>query len=251
MNQAEKQKVLYQELTPGEFRKRMAEAPIAYLPLGTLEWHGEHMPLGADGIQPFEFFQELAAEVGGIVLPAMFLGPDKYEEIDGIDYYGKDLGNHPDLTEQQYDRQILTGSAYWIPDMLYIALIENLLKQLQRQGFEILVAHGHGPSTRQVIKYTAQWEAEFGIRIFHLWGSENDDWNGFMSDHGAMLETSVVMKYRPELVHLENLSDDPEAWPVGVRGYDPRIYASAERGEEIVKIQKDRIVSKLKTALNQ
>ncbi|MHC4805537.1 MAG: PhoPQ-activated pathogenicity-related family protein, partial [Planctomycetota bacterium] len=33
------QKVLYAELTPQEFRDRIAAAPIAYLPLGTLEWH--------------------------------------------------------------------------------------------------------------------------------------------------------------------------------------------------------------------
>jgi len=41
--------VFYSELTPQEFRERLAQAPIAYLPLGTLEWHGEHLPLGADG----------------------------------------------------------------------------------------------------------------------------------------------------------------------------------------------------------
>ncbi len=131
-----KQKVLYSELTPlQEFRKRMAQAPVAYLPLGTLEFHGEHMPLGADGIQPFEFFQEVAAEVGGIVLPVLFLGPDKVEEIDGVDYYGKDLGNHSDLTDQQYDRQILTGSAFWIPDTLYISIIEGIFKAIEKAGF--------------------------------------------------------------------------------------------------------------------
>lgn len=42
--------VEYALLTPGDFRTRLAEAPIAYLPLGTLEWHGEHLPLGSDGL---------------------------------------------------------------------------------------------------------------------------------------------------------------------------------------------------------
>ncbi|MHA1255309.1 MAG: creatininase family protein, partial [Promethearchaeota archaeon] len=44
------EKVLYIELTPQEFQERLLEAPIAYLPLGTLEWHGRHLPLGADGL---------------------------------------------------------------------------------------------------------------------------------------------------------------------------------------------------------
>ncbi len=42
--------VFYAELTPTAFRERIAQAPIAYLPLGTLEWHGEHLPLGTDGV---------------------------------------------------------------------------------------------------------------------------------------------------------------------------------------------------------
>jgi creatinine amidohydrolase len=250
-SQPSKQKVLYEELTPEEFRARMVDAPIAYLPLGTLEWHGEHLPLGSDGIQPYGFFQEVATELGGIVLPPLFLGPDGMEEIDGVEYYGKDKGNPAYAVKQQYKRQVLAGSAYWIPEPLFISLIENILKLLKRQGFKILVAHGHGPSTRQVINHTPKWEAEFGIKIFHLWGSDNDEWDGFMSDHAAMLETSVVMKYRPELVHMENLPKDPELWPVGIRGYDPRIYASAEKGEEIVKIQKQRIINTLKAELGK
>ena len=39
-------KVRYAELLPHEFRTRLAQRPVAYLPLGTLEWHGEHLPLG-------------------------------------------------------------------------------------------------------------------------------------------------------------------------------------------------------------
>ena len=250
-NTAQIQKVNYAELTPSEFRIRLAAAPIAYLPLGTLEFHGEHMPLGSDAIQPAEFFKEIAAETGGIVLPALFLGPDRVEKVSGDEYYGKDNGNHPGLATQQYEPQILTGSAYWIPDELFILMMEGILKQLKRQGFRILVAHGHGPSTRHVINQAPKWEAEFGIRIFNLWGSENEDWDGFMSDHGAMLETSVVMKYRPDLVRMENLPPEPYQWPTGIRGYDPRTYASTEKGDEIVRIQKERILSTLKSALDQ
>ncbi len=250
-NQHQIQNVIWSELTPDEFRKRLAEAPIAYLPLGTLEFHGEHMPLGADGIQPTEFFKEVASEIGGIVLPALFLGPDRVETVNGNEYYGKDNGNHPSLDKQYYEPQILTGSAYWIPNEVFILILKGILKQLKRQGFKIVVAHGHGPSTHQLINHASEWEKEFGIRIFNLWGTGNDDWNGFMSDHGAMLETSVIMKYRPELVQMDKLPEDSNIWPVGIRGYDPRVYGSTQRGEEIVGINKSRILESLTAALNE
>lgn len=52
--------------------------PVAYLPLGTLEWHGPHMPLGADGIQSKELFVRVAEKVGGVVLPILFMGLTVY-----------------------------------------------------------------------------------------------------------------------------------------------------------------------------
>ena len=79
------EKVLYEELCPEEFKERLKECPIAYLPLGTLEWHGPHLPLGADGIQPLGLFVRVAEKIGGIVLPTLFLGPDRF-------YHDKDHG---------------------------------------------------------------------------------------------------------------------------------------------------------------
>ena len=71
-------KVLYEELLPEECVQRIKEMPVAYLPLGTLEWHGPHMPLGADGIQSKELFVRVAEKVGGVVLPKLFMGPQYF-----------------------------------------------------------------------------------------------------------------------------------------------------------------------------
>jgi creatinine amidohydrolase len=42
------EETLYEKLTPVAYEARILKAPIAYLPLGTLEWHGPHLPLGSD-----------------------------------------------------------------------------------------------------------------------------------------------------------------------------------------------------------
>src|SRR3972149_6065830 len=87
-----REKVLYEDLTPSEFSARLEVCPVASLPLGTLEWHGLHLPLGSDGIQSQEFFERLAAEAGGIVLPKLFIGPDFDTLINDHAYYGMDCG---------------------------------------------------------------------------------------------------------------------------------------------------------------
>ena len=84
-------KVLYEELLPEELVQRVQEMPVAYLPLGTLEWHGPHMPLGADGIQSKELFVRVAEKVGGVVLPMLFMGPDRIFHDGGKAFYGMDI----------------------------------------------------------------------------------------------------------------------------------------------------------------
>ena len=59
-NKKKADRVRFDELLPHEFRTRLAERPIAYLPLGTIEWHGEHIALGADAIQSESLMVECA-----------------------------------------------------------------------------------------------------------------------------------------------------------------------------------------------
>ena len=242
--------VLYAELTPQEFRDRLAAAPIAYLPLGTLEWHGEHLPIGSDGLQSAGFFVGLAREVGGIVLPMLFLGPDRMENVDGKELYGMDTLGEGMPEGKRYKNQQLAGSAYWVPEETFRAIIEATLKQLSRAGFKIVVAHGHGPSTSFFQKYSAEWKQKFGLETFNCWGSEFDRQGmGIQVDHAAMNETSLVMALRPELVRMDRLPKDPNSWPVGVGGRDPREFASAEIGHEILKLQTERMAKILRQVL--
>jgi len=238
--------VHYVESGPTEFRQRLAEAPIAYLPLGTLEWHGEHLPLGSDGLQSGGFFVELAQRVGGIVLPMLFLGPDRHEVKDGHDYYGMDLYGFPDGQPQQLD-----GSAYWVSNELFGQILEAILARLARAGFKIVVAHGHGPSGHFFDDHRAAWSKQFGLELFTCWRPrpEEADGLGIMTDHAAANETSLMMALHPDLVHIDRLSPDPAVWPMAVAGRDPRTDASPERGLQAIALQVERMAAILREAL--
>ena len=240
-------KVLYAELTPQEFRERIAKCPIAYLPLGTLEWHGEHLPLGADGIQSQGFFAELAEKVGGIVLPMLFMGPDGRTKTENGDLYGMDPWTGEKQTGGVKIREPgqLAGSAYWLSDEAFLELIDCIFKQLQRAGFKAVVAHGHGPSTGFVAKRAQEWLDKYGLTVLNCWGSELDgEGMGIQVDHAAANETSLVWALRPELVQMHRLSGDladPYQFPVAVGGKDPRIHASEEKGKQIIAMNLERM----------
>ena len=125
-------KVLYEELLPEEFVQRMQEMPVAYLPLGTLEWHGPHMPLGADGIQSKELFVRVAEKVGGVVLPILFMGPDRVFHDHEKSFYGMDINTEGAL--HTYYVQQLKGSAYWLEKELFQDYLRSIFAQLSRAG---------------------------------------------------------------------------------------------------------------------
>jgi len=240
-------KVLYAELVPHEFRERIKECPVAYLPLGTLEWHGEHLPLGADGIQSQGFFIKLAEKIGGIVMPMLFMGPDGATENESKNKYLYGMDNW--TGERESGKKIrepaqLDGSAYWLSDESFLNLINCIFSQLNRAGFKIVVAHGHGPSTGLVAKHEKEWFDKYGLTVINCWGSEYDgDGMGIQVDHAGMNETSLVWAIRPELVQMDRLSDskEPEQIPIAVSGKDPRFYASREKGEKIIEMNLERM----------
>jgi len=240
------EETLYERLTPAEFESRIKTAPIAYLPLGTLEWHGPHLPLGSDFLQSQSFFRRLARRVGGIVLPPLFLGPDRMQEVNGFEYYGMDLTKKVPTPPQQ-----LKGSAYWVSDKLFSEIVEAILKQLHRVGFKIVVAHGHGPSTDYFVKNGKSLGEKFDLVIMTIWRRKEDREPSmeFQYDHAATNETSIMMALHPSLVDMEYLPKDIKEWPMGIWGKDPRKYASAIHGEKIIDIHLRRMELILKEQL--
>jgi len=209
-------KVRYAELLPHEFRKRLAERPIAYLPLGTLEWHGEHLALGSDAIQSEGLMVQCARQLGGIVMPPIHLGPDRAKLTDdgkmlvGMDYAGSTTP----------PRQ-LDGSCYWVPMGLHLLIVDAILVQLRRAGFRAVFADGHGPSRGSWVENLSEREARFGLRLFGVTREISGQWKSQV-DHAARNETSLMMHFTPDLVDLSQLPASRSTWPQGVGGQDPR-----------------------------
>jgi len=233
--------VFYEEMAPAEFRARLAAAPIAYLPLGTLEWHGEHLPLGADAIQATGLFARVAGEVGGIVLPALHLGPDRRTIAAGVELIGMDSD------DTTVPNRPLEGSAYWVDDAMFDAILDATVRNLARAGFRIVVAHGHGPSTRAFRAASPRLEARHGVRCRGPLAAGTGP--GFMTDHAAANETSITLALRPDLVHMDRLPTDPEVVLTGVGGPDPRLHASVAHGEAALAAAAQDLVRRLREDL--
>ena len=216
-------KVKYSEMFSSEFEEAINKTPIAYLPLGTLEWHGEHLPLGTDLIESEKLMLEIAQRCGGIVLPPLFLGPDRYKMDEKNGLIGMDYAKNTSPNKQ------LIGSSYWVSNGTFILIIDSILAQLKRAGFKAVFADGHGPSRRSWAENLQERENRFGLKLFGVTDDIKEAWT-YQIDHAAKNETSIMMNIDDNLVKHNLLNKSF----IGVNG-NSLLLSSKEYGKECLE----------------
>src|SRR2546428_8127315 len=61
-------------LLPHEVDAALGVRSVAYLPLGSIEFHSAHLPIGLDGLTAHGVCVRAAARSGGMVLPPPYYG---------------------------------------------------------------------------------------------------------------------------------------------------------------------------------
>lgn len=211
------ERVYLTEMTPPLLRERLAAAPVAYLPLGGIETSSEHLPLGAGCFHPQGLLCALAREVGGVVLPTLFLSPD---------------GGNPSFQPFQ------PGNLFTTSEETFHHIMGSVLRNLPGLGVRVVVTHGSSSSTEMIQHNQPLWEEELGLKIFIVPPSHKEEpgRNGTTSLAVGM-NTCLMMALCPDLVDLRYLSADRQVWPQGIEGPDPRSSAYAEYGERHLDAQ--------------
>lgn len=234
-------RINYEELYPSEVTTKMQGKPLAIIPLGLLEWHGEHLPLGQDGLKAQGLCQMLAHKLGfGIVLPVFWWCRPGYSTYEGT----------------------LTFSSSAAEQMLY-----ELLGQLKKIGTRVIVMMtGHyGPCQVDALKYMADTFMKENPGIQVLAGPE---YEGVLvdgetpADHAGKWETSLFSFLHPGLTRMDAFHEGAETirqyqnppnnyyhedalWQWNENLADPLV-ASPERGrqaaEAIIRVWSDKVL---------
>ncbi len=222
----------FDELSSSEAEKASKNGAIVIFPVGSVEEHGEHLPLSADSLQPEFVALEVAKRTGCLVLPALRYGVCLMTR------------NFPGTLSISF------GSLYRITF--------DILNQLIRNGFcKIIVLSGHAAQLHMAAlrlaaeKVVAQNEADNAqgrVRImvlsdydfaYELRGKIVSEKDG----HAGAIETSRIMAIKPNLAkdtgkanfaqlpRFEVLAHPEQYFPSGLMG-DPG-EATASKGREI------------------
>jgi creatinine amidohydrolase len=178
-------------LRPAEFRVRQAALPVVYLPLGTVEWHGEHNVLGLDALKAHALCVQAAQRAGGIVHPPLYGG------MGGLDK----------------PATVVMEDEYSWENYLLRPWLERLCSECCRQGFRaVVILTGHyGHNQQIVVRETAVRMSErLQVPVLgtaEYWLAQDV---GYLGDHAGIGETSLMMHLFPGSALLERLASDPE-----------------------------------------
>ncbi|MBC8869049.1 MAG: creatininase family protein [Planctomycetes bacterium] len=242
---------LMEQMRPDQLESVMKATPIAFVPLGTYEHHGWHLPIGFDAIKAYALSQRVAQRTGGVVLPPFFYGTG---------------GGHVG-----YKWTII------LPEEQIRPILETTLDQLSRFGFKVVVIlTGHYPREQvDMVHRLAEEAATRNPKTRYIGLSEPEVTTPLpgdrrRGDHAAKYETSIALALNPKWVRLESLAPgrDPEqvttpetprksspthdpTHPLyAIYGQDPREHASEAAGRVIVKEIVDRLAKQTEDALS-
>jgi creatinine amidohydrolase len=194
--------VRFEEMFPWEIAAAMAEAPLCYLPLGTLEWHGEHAAVGLDAIKAHAVCVRAAERSGGLVVPPLYWSADWREDLPDGSYLTGGV--------EQGERYHVPGNMFWLRPETFRNLLLDIYEAMRRRGFRaIVVLSGHWSIAHNIVAIRRSGE-EF--RRKHpstgwllLTDQEVASDLDYPVEHAAGGETSLLLALRPELVALDKV----------------------------------------------
>ncbi|MCD6420103.1 MAG: creatininase family protein [Synergistetes bacterium] len=230
---------LFDQLTGHEFKEGNFDKVI--LPVGSTEYHGDHLPFGTDAIVSYELAKEVAKRIEGLlVLPPV--------------HYG--MSDH-------YANFLLTIS---VRAEVLIEVLKDILYSLVKHGmYKIFILNGHDGNIAPIEVASRAVKVEYPeVKIAALnawWVSAGnllpkgtfEVWGGL--GHAGEGETSIMLSLKPELVEMEHakgvvptLPEEVEIkWlfdeltPYGATG-DPT-KATKEKGDKMKEVLVNLIVS--------
>jgi creatinine amidohydrolase len=238
---SQKPEVRYHMLRPAQVVARRKECSVAYIPIGTLEWHGVHNPLGADTLQAEGIAIRCAEEGGGLVFPPLYYGESRCEALMEMNPgVGSQIAELMELPPENFlpQRQPFTPTEQAIN---YHKLLLHILVEAETLGFDLaVIVAGHYP----LIDHARAAVLQFSQRRYGrpdkmlAWAFVDyqlvQDTYPTAGDHAGGWETSHVMALHPEAVDLSLLPPRDEQ-PVGVNFRIHPSDSTPEFGKETIE----------------
>jgi creatinine amidohydrolase len=130
-------------LRPGELTEERARVSLVYAPVGPVEWHSYHMPVGTDALIAQETARRAAQITGGVVAPTLFVGTETLADPAILENLNVPDDGSGRITGMDFPANTVPSLYY--REEVFAAVAREELRLLARMGYRmIVVVNGHG-----------------------------------------------------------------------------------------------------------
>lgn len=256
-------KVRYELMTPGEIVAAREHCPVVYLPLGPMEWHGPHLPIGTDALVAYHLALRAAAVVGGLVMPPLFAGTDSLRAPGGGAGELQALGLTGSERVVGMDFPGFPVKSLYFEESVLGITVRELVRRLKAEPYRLIVLvnfHGAGNHKHTLERIALEESDEPRVRVIVPAFGDRLRLPDMDPGHAEKWETEMVLALEESSVRLNALppTDQPLPYPqygivegrafegnppvdyVLSRNADPR-YADREEGISLVAVAVDFI----------
>ena len=196
-------------LRPDQILLEMRILPLAYLPVGPLEWHGPHLPIGCDPINAENAALLAAEKTGGLVLPTFYWGTERERSPEVLNW----LGFSEDEWIVGMDFPANSLPSMYAPEELFALLIREQLRLAVNFGFRyIMIISGHGAENQLAVlkRLAAEFSARGPTRVDMTMPFVTNQAGVMKVGHASLIETSIMQAIHPQTVNLGLLPPMPQ-----------------------------------------
>ena len=183
------------ELRPDEIVAMRDASGTVFVPVGPLEWHGPHLPLGTDPLHALAIATRLAAVTGGVVHPTVFAGTETVVPARGRLHDLRSMGLSDTDRVIGMDFPGMPVRSLYSEESAFALAIREVVLGLRENGFSrIVIVNGHGATNHQSALDRVAAEASSGtsrVVVHPTFGIPLIE--GYGDGHASRSETSVMM----------------------------------------------------------
>ena len=243
------EKVRYEEMLPHEIVARRKRFPAAFIGLGGLEWHGEHMAVGNDALKAEKLCELAAARSGGFAFPTLWYGEPRTASLLEADVDGDGRVKRKMKFKKSKFTGAFAGKDAEEQKRFYESLVYHVLVQMNQLEMKaVCFLCGHYPlhgwantSVKRFNKEHPDTQAFAGIEFHYPPKSKHVG-----GDHAAKWEASYLWYLRPDCIDMSVFLGREKEPLIGVYGEDPRTEATVEVGRKGADLIVDGMVKKAK-----
>ena len=204
---SQKREIRIECLRPGQLNEEQERCPLVFVPIGPLEYHGPHLPVGMDAINATQCALEACRRLGkGVVHPTLYWGTERERP----EWMLKSLGFKGSDWIVGMDFPAAIWKSHYYQEHLFALVVAGAMEMLIEGGYKVIVlVNGHGAwnQLETLDRLAKHYSHTTDSLVVWRLAATLDVTEKNLAGHADDFETSLMLYYQNAVYETDSMVD--------------------------------------------